>query len=79
MFGCILGARSFDSPGRPLARKQAFFSITFGDVRLILTSTIAPTTYLGVTTLTLGLQPRQGLARLQAKRGNSRVKESVKE
>jgi len=32
-----------------------------------------------VTTLALGSQPRQGLARLRAKRGNSGVTESVRE
>jgi len=32
-----------------------------------------------VATLALGLQPRQGLARLQAKRGSLGMKESVRE
>jgi hypothetical protein len=32
-----------------------------------------------VTTLALGSQPRQGVARLQAKRGSPGMKESVKE
>jgi len=32
-----------------------------------------------VATLALGPQPRQGLARLRAKRGSPRVKESVRE
>jgi hypothetical protein len=45
-FVCLLGLRSFDSPERPLAHKQASLPITFGGVRLILTSTIDPTTYL---------------------------------
>jgi len=32
-----------------------------------------------VTTLALGLRPRQGLARLRAKRGSPGMKESVRE
>jgi len=47
MFGYILGPRLFDNPKGPLVRKQAFFPIPFGDIRLIQTTTIAPTTYLG--------------------------------
>jgi hypothetical protein len=46
MFGCLLGLGSFESPERPLTHKQASLPITFGGVRLILTSTITPTTYL---------------------------------
>jgi hypothetical protein len=41
-----LGVGSFDSPKGPLARKQASLPITFGGVGLILTFTVAPTTYL---------------------------------
>ncbi len=46
MFGCLLGLRSFDSPKGFLVHKQTSLLITFGGVGLILTSTIAPTTYL---------------------------------
>jgi hypothetical protein len=42
-----LGPRFFDSPKGPLIHKQAFLPITFDGVKLISTSTIAPTTYLG--------------------------------
>ncbi len=47
MFGDLLGSRSFDSPERPLAHKQASLPITFSGVRLILASIITPTSYLG--------------------------------
>jgi len=46
MFGHLLGLGSFDSPERPLAHKQTSLPITFGGIKFILTSTIAPTTYL---------------------------------
>jgi hypothetical protein len=46
MLGCLLGPGSFDSLEGPLARKQAFFPITFGGVRHILTFIITLTTYL---------------------------------
>jgi hypothetical protein len=42
-----LGPRSFDNLKGFLAHKQASFSITFGGISLLSTSTIAPTTYLG--------------------------------
>jgi hypothetical protein len=47
MFGCLLGPRSFNSLEGPLVRKQASLPITFGGIRVISTSIIAPTTYLG--------------------------------
>jgi hypothetical protein len=47
MFGCLLGPRSFDNPKGPLTHKQVSFPITFNGVKLLSTSTIAPTTYLG--------------------------------
>jgi hypothetical protein len=47
MFGCLLGPRSLDSLEGLLARQQASFPIIFGGVRLISTSTITLTTYLG--------------------------------
>jgi hypothetical protein len=47
MFGPLLGLRSFDIAKGPLVRKQTSFPITFDGVGLILTSIIAPTTYLG--------------------------------
>ncbi len=46
MFGWLLGLGSFDSEKRPLAHKQPSFLIAFGGIDLILTTTIAPTTYL---------------------------------
>jgi hypothetical protein len=46
MFRCLLGPRSFDNLDGPLTHKQTSFLITFGGVRLILTSTIAPIAYL---------------------------------
>jgi hypothetical protein len=46
MFGCIFGLRSFDIPKGPLAHKQTSLPIIFNGVKLILTSTIAPTIYL---------------------------------
>ncbi len=46
MFGPFLGLRSFDIAKGPLVRKQTSFPITFDGVGLILTSIIAPTTYL---------------------------------
>ncbi len=46
MFGPLLGLRSFDIPKGPLVCKQTSLPITFDGVRLILTSIIAPTTYL---------------------------------
>jgi len=46
VFGCLLGLGSFDSLKGPLACKQASLPITFGDVKFISTSIIAPTTYL---------------------------------
>ncbi len=47
MFGCFLGLRSFDSLKGLLICNQVSFPINFNGVRFILTSTIAPTTYLG--------------------------------
>jgi hypothetical protein len=47
MFGPLLGLRSFDIAKGPLVRKQTSLLITFDGVGLILTSIIAPTTYLG--------------------------------
>jgi hypothetical protein len=47
VFGHLLGLGSFDSLEEPLACKQAFLPITFGNIGFILTITIAPTTYLG--------------------------------
>ncbi len=47
MFGHLLGLRSFNSPERPLAHKQTSLLIILSGVEFILTSTIAPTTYLG--------------------------------
>jgi hypothetical protein len=47
MFKCLLGLGSFDNPKGPLDRKQASFPITFGGVEFILTSIIAPISYLG--------------------------------
>jgi len=41
MFGRLLGPRSFDSLKGPLAYKQAFFPIAFGDIDFIWTTTIA--------------------------------------
>jgi hypothetical protein len=46
MFRCIFGLRPFDSPKGPLAHKQTSLPITFNGIKLILTSTVAPTTYL---------------------------------
>jgi hypothetical protein len=46
MFGCLLGPRSFDSPKGLLAHKQTSLLITFNGIMFILTTTIAPTTYL---------------------------------
>jgi hypothetical protein len=46
MFGHLFGPRSFNSPKGTLVHKQASFLITFGGIGLILTSTIAPATYL---------------------------------
>ncbi len=46
MFGHLFSLGSFDSPERPLVCKQASLPITFGGIRFISTSTIAPTTYL---------------------------------
>jgi hypothetical protein len=47
VFRCLLGPGSFNSPKRPLARKQASLPTTFGGVGLISTSTITPAAYLG--------------------------------
>jgi hypothetical protein len=47
MFPHLLGPRSFDSPKRLLARKQASLPIIFGGIEVILTSTITLTTYFG--------------------------------
>jgi hypothetical protein len=47
LFGCFLGPRSFDNPLGFLIHKQASLLITFGGVKLILTTTITPVTYLG--------------------------------
>jgi hypothetical protein len=47
MFGHLLGLRPFDSLKGPLARKQTSLPITFNGIGLILTFTIAATTYLG--------------------------------
>ncbi len=46
MFGRLLDARSFNSWKGPLAYKQAFLPIAFGNIGFILTTTITPTTYL---------------------------------
>ncbi len=53
IFGCLLGPGSFDSPERPLIRKQTSFLITFGGVRFILTTTIALIAYLRSWTLVI--------------------------
>jgi hypothetical protein len=45
-FGHLLGPGSFNSPKRPLARKQASLSKTFGGVEFISTFTIAPAGHL---------------------------------
>ncbi len=45
VFGCYLGPNFFNSLEGPLACKQIFFLITFGGVKFLLTTTIAPTTY----------------------------------
>jgi hypothetical protein len=55
MFGCILGPWSFDSLKRPRVCKQTSFLITFSGVEFILTSTIAPTTYLGNWTFVISV------------------------
>jgi hypothetical protein len=47
LFGHLLSPGSFDTLEGPLAHKQASLLITFDCVRLISTSTVAPTTYLG--------------------------------
>jgi len=47
VFGRLLGPRFFDSPKGPLAHKKTFIPITFGGIKLILTTTIIPTSYLG--------------------------------
>jgi hypothetical protein len=47
MFRRLLGLGSFDNLERRLTRKQAFFAITFGGIRLIPTTTITRATYLG--------------------------------
>ncbi len=47
MFRRFLGPRSFDSPERPLVHKQVSLPTTFDGIKLILTFTIALTTYLG--------------------------------
>jgi hypothetical protein len=47
MFGCLLSPRSFDSLKLPLAHKQTFLPITFGDLGLISITTIALIPYLG--------------------------------
>jgi hypothetical protein len=47
VFGHLLNAKSFDSPKRPLTRKQTFLPITFGYIKRIPTITITPTNYLG--------------------------------
>jgi hypothetical protein len=44
---CFLGLRFFDSLERLSTHKQDSLPITFGAMELILTITIAPTTYLG--------------------------------
>ncbi len=46
MLRCFLGLRSFDSPKRSLAHKQAFLPIVFGGIGFIPTTTIALATYL---------------------------------
>ncbi len=51
MFRHLLGPRSFDSLEGPLVHKETSLLITFNGVRLISTSTIAPTSYLGSWTL----------------------------
>jgi hypothetical protein len=55
MFIRLLGLKSFDSPKRPLAHKQVFFSIIFGGVRFISITTITPTTYLGSWALVISI------------------------
>jgi len=47
MFGQLLGLRSFDSLKGFLVRKQVFFLIIFGGIKLISTTTITPTPYFG--------------------------------
>jgi hypothetical protein len=47
MFGHLLGPKSFDSPERPLAYKQAYLPMTFGGIGLIPIATITPIAYLG--------------------------------
>jgi hypothetical protein len=47
VFRCFLGPKSFDSLERLLAHKQASFPIILGGIKLISTSTITSTTYLG--------------------------------
>jgi hypothetical protein len=46
VFGHLLGPRSFDNLEGFLARKQAYFPITFDGIGIILMATIAPITYL---------------------------------
>ncbi len=45
-FGHLLGPRSIDNPKGHLGHKQASLLIIFSDIKLILTSSIAPITYL---------------------------------
>jgi hypothetical protein len=47
VFGHLLGLGSFDSLEGPLAHKHASLPITFGGIRLMSTSTIAPVAYIG--------------------------------
>jgi hypothetical protein len=47
VFEHLLGPRSFISLEGPLSHKKIYLLITLGGISLILTSTIAPTTYLG--------------------------------
>jgi hypothetical protein len=53
MFGYILGPRLFGNPKGPLARKQAFFPIPFGDIKFIQTTTIAQQPIQGIGPLLL--------------------------
>jgi len=55
VFGRLLGPRSFDNPKGPLTCKQASLLIIFDGVKLVLTSTITLTTYLGSWALVISV------------------------
>jgi hypothetical protein len=55
MFRHLLGLGSFDNPEKPLVHKQGSLPMIFGGVEFILTSTIAPTTYLGSWALVVSI------------------------